>query len=214
MLLSAWYVVLHRVLQLVVLRLRSRDLEIVVLRHEMAILRRHTSRPSMTTADGVFLTATSRLMPCALWNALFVTPAPLLDWHRRLVARRWTYRRRPGRKPMSDEVRELILRIARESPRWGYQRIVGARKGWALPCRRPPGGTYYAGHCWSSGWTAGSLVASVSSGASKKPHRCGFPYRRHDLAMADVCINRDRGADIGARRSEKALRTPRGGPVV
>ena len=132
MLLSAWYVVLQRVLQLVVLRLHSREfkeLEIVVLRHEMAILRRRTCRPSMTTADRVFLTATSRLLPRPIWNAFFVKPATLLDWHRRLVARRWTYRRRPGRRPMSREVRELILRIARENPRWGYLRIVGELKG-------------------------------------------------------------------------------------
>ena len=132
MLLSASYVVLQRVLQLVVLRLRSRgfkELEIVVLRHEMAILRRRTCRPSMTTADRVFLAAASRLLPRPLWNAFLVKPATLLDWHRRLVARRWTYRRRPGRKPVSREVRELILRIARENPRWGYQRIVGELKG-------------------------------------------------------------------------------------
>ena len=132
MLLSAWYVVLQRVLQLVVLRLRSREfkeLEIVVLRHEMAILRRRTCRPSMTTADRVFLAAASRLLPRPLWNAFLVKPATLLDWHRRLVARRWTYRRRPGRKPVSREVRELILRIARENPRWGYKRIVGELKG-------------------------------------------------------------------------------------
>jgi len=177
-LLSAWYVVLQRVLQLVVLRLRSREfkeLEIVVLRHEMAILRRRICRPSMTTADRVFLTATSRLLPRPIWNAFFVKPATLLDWHRRLVARRWTYRRRPGRRPMSREVRELILRIARENPRWGYRRVGDHRP------ERTPQGT--AG---SSGWTAGSLVASVPSGASEKPYRCGFLYRRHDLAAAVV----------------------------
>ena len=132
MLLSAWYVVLQRVLQLVVLRLRSREfkeLEIVVLRHEMAILRRRTRQRSMTTADRVFLAATSRLLPRPLWNAFVVKPATLRDWHRRLVARRWTHRRRPGRRPMSRELRELILRIARENPRWGYQRIVGELKG-------------------------------------------------------------------------------------
>jgi putative transposase len=99
-LLSAWYVVLQRVLQLVVLRPRSREfkeLEIVVLRHEVAILRRRTGRPSLTTADRAFLAATSRLLPRPIWNAFFVKPATLLDWHRRLVARRWMYRRRSTR---------------------------------------------------------------------------------------------------------------------
>jgi len=192
-LLSAWYVVLQRVLQLVVLRLRSREfkeLEIVVLRHEMAILRRRTRRPSMTTADRVFLAATSRLLPRPQWNAFLVKPATLLDWHRRLVARRWTYRRRPGRRPMSREVRELILRIARENPRWGYRRVGDHRP------ERTPQGT--AG---SSGWTAGSLVASVPSGASEKPYRCRFLYCRHDLAPAVVRLVLHR-----SRQSASALR--------
>jgi hypothetical protein len=104
-LLSAWYVVLQRVLQLVVLRLRSREfkeLEIVVLRHEMAILRRRTCRPSMTTADRVFLAAASRLLPRPLWNAFLVKPATLLHWHRRLVVRRWMYRRRATISRSSD----------------------------------------------------------------------------------------------------------------
>ena len=190
---SAWYLVLQRVLQLVVLRLRSREfkeLEIVVLRHEMAILRRRTCRPSLMTADRVFLAATSRLLPRRLWNAFFVKPATLLDWHRRLVAWRWTYRRRPGRRPMSREVRALILRIARENPRWGYRRVGDHRP------ERTPQGT--AG---SSGWTAGSLVASVPSGASEKPHRCGFLYRRHDLAPAVVRLVLHR-----SRQSASALR--------
>jgi len=192
--LSAWYLVLQRVLQLVVLRLRSREfkeLEIVVLRHEMAILRRRTCRPSLMTADRVFLAATSRLLPRPQWNAFLVKPATLLDWHRRLVARRWTYRRRPGRRPMSREVRELILRIARENPRWGYRRVGDHRP------ERTPQGT--AG---SSGWTAGSLVASVPSGASEKPYRCGFLYRRHDLAPAVVrlVLHRSRQSASAHRR--------------
>ena len=122
MLLSVCYVALQRVLQLVVLRCRSRDfkaLEIVVLRHEMAVLRRQTTRPPLTTADRVFLTATNRLLPRSMWTLFFVRPATLLNWHRRLVARRWTYRRRTGRKPINREVRQLILRIARENPCWG-----------------------------------------------------------------------------------------------
>ena len=194
MLLSAWYLVLQRVLQLVVLRLRSREfkeLEIVVLRHEMAILRRRTCRPSLMTADRVFLAATSRLLPRPQWNAFLVKPATLLDWHRRLVARRWTYRRRPGRRPMSREVRELILRIARENPRWGYRRVGDHRP------ERTPQGT--AG---SSGWTAGSLVASVPSGASEKPYRCRFLYCRHDLAPAVVrlVLHRSRQSASAHRR--------------
>ena len=129
MLLSFFYVVLRRVLQLVLLCLRSREfkeLEIVVLRHELAILRRQVGRPALRPADRAFLAAASRLVPRTRWGSFFVTPDTLLRWHRQLVARRWSYpTRRAGRPPIGGEIRELVLRLARENPRWGYQRIAG-----------------------------------------------------------------------------------------
>jgi transposase InsO family protein len=74
----------------------------------------------------VLLAAFGRMLPRRSWNAFLVRPETLLHWHRRLVARRWTYpHRRPGRPPITTEVRELILCLARENPSWGYQRIVG-----------------------------------------------------------------------------------------
>jgi transposase InsO family protein len=130
--LSLCYVVLRRVLQLAALHVRSNDfkeLEIVVLRHELAILRRRTRRPALTSTDRLFLAAASRLLPRARWQSFIVTPATLLRWHRRLVARRWTYARPAGRPPMCREIRALVLRLARDNPRWGYQRIVGELKG-------------------------------------------------------------------------------------
>src|SRR6202790_1845608 len=100
--------VLSWVLQLAALRVRStdfKDLEIVVLRHELAILRRHSRRPWMTWTDRIFLAAASRLLLRARWRSFIVTPATLLAWHRRLVAKRWTYASRAGRPPIRHEIR-------------------------------------------------------------------------------------------------------------
>jgi len=116
----------------VLLRRRSeafKELEIVVLRHELSVLRRQARRPQLTMADRVLLAAASRLLPRPNWRSFMVTPATLLRWHRRLVARRWTYGGRCGRPPIAEEIRALVLRLARENPRWGYQRIAGELNG-------------------------------------------------------------------------------------
>jgi transposase InsO family protein len=129
---SRCYLALRCLLQLVVLRPRSQDfkeLEIVVLRHELAVLRRQTRRPQLTTTDRVFLTAASRLLPRSSWRSFLVTPTTLLRWHRRLVAHRWTYPGRIGRPPVGGEIRQLVVGLARENPRWGYERIVGELNG-------------------------------------------------------------------------------------
>jgi len=126
---------LRCLVQLISLRARSqefKELEIVVLRHELAVLRRQARRPQLTTTDRVFLTAASRLLPRSRWQSFLVTPTTLLRWHRQMVARRWTYPGRSGRPPIGIEIRELVLRLARENPRWGYQRIVGEVNGLGL----------------------------------------------------------------------------------
>jgi len=104
----------------------------VVLRHELSVLRRQAGRPRLRPSDRLLLAAASRLLPRSRWDSFLVTPATLLRWHRRLVARRWTYAGRVGRPPVGGEIRELVLRLARENPRWGYQRIVGEINGLGL----------------------------------------------------------------------------------
>jgi transposase InsO family protein len=105
----------------------SKDLEILVLRHQLRVLQRTSGRPRLRTIDRVLLAAASRVLSRDRWVAFLVTPATLLRWHRELVRRKWTYRRsgRPGRPPIDPEVRALILRLARENPRWGCVRIEG-----------------------------------------------------------------------------------------
>src|SRR5262245_22025170 len=110
---SVVYVAFQWFLQLLSLRFRSFDsieLEIVVLRDELAILRRQGHRPTFRLADGWFLSVASRLVPRARWSVCLVTPATLLRWHRRMVAKHWPYARRPGRPPIARERRALIVR--------------------------------------------------------------------------------------------------------
>jgi putative transposase len=126
---------LRYLLQLALLRRRSKEfkeLEIVVLRHEVSVLRRQVTRPQLEPSDRLLLTAASQLLPRSRWSSFLVTPTTLLRWHRRLVARRWTYPGNAGRPRLGGEFRELVLKLARENPRWGYQRIVGEINGLGL----------------------------------------------------------------------------------
>jgi putative transposase len=105
---------------------RAKELEILVLRHELSILHRQVKRPRFQPHDRLLLAAFSRVLPRRGWNAFLVQPETLLYWLRRLVARRWIYpHRRPGRPPIGRDARELILRLARENSSWGYLRMAG-----------------------------------------------------------------------------------------
>jgi hypothetical protein len=146
MILSLGYLIMCQVLRLMILAVRgdhANAVEVLVLRHQVAVLRRQVRRLDLEPTDRVVLAGLSRLLPRVRWAAFFVTPATLLRWHRSLIARRWTYPRRPGRPPITAQVRELVLRLARENPTWG----VGCHvRVMAVACRDAIRQSRWCGH--------------------------------------------------------------------
>jgi transposase InsO family protein len=169
------YLMLARVLSWLALLARSdgaKDIEILMLRHEVAVLRRNNPRPRMSWLDRAVLSALSQLLPPPLRRLRLVSPRTLLRWHAQLVARRWTYpHRRPGRPPTTPPIRALVLRIARENPRWGYRRIQGELIGLGHP-------------------VAASTVWRIlkSAGLDPAPRRSGPTWRQFLSAQAHAIL--------------------------
>ena len=127
------YQMFSKLLGWIVLRTRSdttKDIEILVLRHQLAVLQRRTPRPRMSWTDRALIAALTRLLPVRRRLGLLVTPAMILRWHRQLITRRWTTQpTRPGRPAIPAGLRALVIRRATENPTWGYRRIHGELAG-------------------------------------------------------------------------------------
>jgi transposase len=186
------YLALCRSVELLALLTRgdaAMDLEILVLRHQLIVLQPQTSRPKLEPADRALLAAISRVLPRDRWSCFFVTPERLQRWHRRLVAGRWTYPRRgQGRPPLDDGVQQLIIRLARENPRWGYQRIKGELLRLGVRISATAIGTTLHRH----GLDPAPRRATTTWRSFLYQHAagivaCDLLHRRHHLAQAAVC---------------------------
>ena len=149
------YLVLRRILGVVGgATFDAKDVEIAVLRHQLTVLHRQVTRPRYTAGDRMVLATMAKLLPRDRWPVFLVTPSTLLRWHRELVRRRWTYPATRRRRGLDPAVVELVLRLARDNPRWGYLRIAGE-------CRK-----------------LGVTVSATSVRTSLRRHRLGPAPRR------------------------------------
>ena len=125
------YLIVRSVLGLLAMQFRrdlSKDAELLVLRHENSVLRRHVAQVRYEPADRAWLAALARLVPPSRWSEVFpVTPATLLAWHRKLAAKKYdtSKQRKPGPPPIIRSIARPAVRLARENPLWGYRRIDG-----------------------------------------------------------------------------------------
>jgi len=191
------YRMFAKLLGWVVLRIRSdttKDIEILVLRHQLAVLQRRTPRPRMSWADRAMIAVLAQLLPARRRLGLIVTPSTILRWHRQLLARHWTNPPvRPGRPAIPAGVRTLALRLATENPTWGYRRVHGELAG--------------------LGYRIGaSTVWKIlhSAGIDPAPRRAGpsSSARRRTRSWPAICCISTRSPCIGSTRSSSSSRPP------
>jgi putative transposase len=184
--LLGWLVLLAR-------RSATKDAELLVLRHEVAVLRRQVTRPRVDWADRAVLAGLARLSPRWVWQGRLVRPTTLLRWHRDLVRRRWTYPHRRGRPGVALELRGLVLRLARENPTWGYRRIHGdlCRLGYKLG--PAPSGPSCNALVSTGTDPVGRLLAAIPAGPGQECPGGGLLHRGHGVAQAVVRAVCDRG---------------------
>jgi hypothetical protein len=211
------YLLLRRVVGLIAGSshgLMETEVELVVLRHQLKVLKRQAGRPRLRRSDRLFLAAIARALPRARWSSFFVSPQTLLRWHRELVRRKWTFRRRSsgGRPPIPGEVRELILRMEGRTPGGAASGSVVSSPSLVSGCLRPR----FAPCCGRTDWSRppAETVRPGASSSVRKP-RGSWPStsslsRRRGFARCTCCSRSTTAPGSCASSVSPRTRTRRG----